>query len=257
MAISVKLEAFEGPLDLLLHLIEKNKVDIYDIPIAMIADQYMEYIDEAKSRDLSVMSEFLVMAATLLDIKCRMLLPKELDEEGEEIDPREEMVRQLLEYKMYKFMSAELRDRRLSAGLNLYRKSSMPQELEQYRPPLDYEELVGDMNLAKLNAIFKEVMRRQTDKIDPVRSKFGNIEKDEVNLEQKMNHIRSFASSHKRFSFRDLMEKQGSRLEVVVTFLVVLEYMKIGRFTVTQENLFDDIQIEYHEGVGDDSEIEV
>ena len=88
MAISVKLEAFEGPLDLLLHLIEKNKVDIYDIPIVMITEQYLDYIKAMETEDMNVMSEFLVMAATLLDIKCRMLLPKEVNEEGEEEDPR-------------------------------------------------------------------------------------------------------------------------------------------------------------------------
>ena len=94
MAISVKLNVFEGPLDLLLHLIDKNKIDIYDIPIVEITDQYMEYLHSMEKEDLGVMSEFLVMAATLLDIKCRMLLPKEINEEGEEEDPRAELVRQ-------------------------------------------------------------------------------------------------------------------------------------------------------------------
>ena len=100
MGIPVKLEVFEGPLDLLLHLIEKNKVDIYDIPIVEITNQYMEYIRQMQREDLNVMSEFLVMAATLLDIKCKMLLPKEVTEDGEEEDPRQELVEQLLQYKM-------------------------------------------------------------------------------------------------------------------------------------------------------------
>ena len=104
MGIPVKLEVFEGPLDLLLHLIEKNKVDIYDIPIVEITNQYMEYIRQMQREDLNVMSEFLVMAATLLDIKCKMLLPKEVKEDGEEEDPRQELVEQLLQYKMYKYM---------------------------------------------------------------------------------------------------------------------------------------------------------
>ena len=111
MAIPVKLPVFEGPLDLLLHLIDKNKIDIYDIPIVEITDQYLEYIHQMEREDLNIMSEFMVMAATLLDIKCRMLLPKEVNEEGEEEDPRAELVQQLLEYKMYKYMSYELRDR--------------------------------------------------------------------------------------------------------------------------------------------------
>ena len=111
MAISVKLEAFEGPLDLLLHLIEKNKIDIYDIPIVEITAQYLDYIRQMQREDMNVMSEFLVMAATLIDIKCKMLLPKEVDEEGEEIDPRAELVQRLLEYKRYRLMADELTGR--------------------------------------------------------------------------------------------------------------------------------------------------
>ena len=108
--ISYKLDKFEGPLDLLLHLIEKNKVSIYDIPIAEITDQYLEYVSHMEEESLDVISEFLVMAATLLDIKARMLLPREVNEEGEEEDPRAELAARLLEYKMYKCMSVELKD---------------------------------------------------------------------------------------------------------------------------------------------------
>ena len=111
MAITVKLQVFEGPLDLLLHLIEKNKVDIYDIPIVEITAQYLDYIHQMETEDMNIMSEFLVMAATLIDIKCKMLLPREVNEEGEEEDPRAELVEKLLEYKMYKYMSYELKDR--------------------------------------------------------------------------------------------------------------------------------------------------
>ena len=125
MGIPVKLQVFEGPLDLLLHLIEKNKIDIYDIPIVEITNQYMEYIKAMQKEDLNIMSEFLVMAATLLDIKCRMLLPKEVNEEGEEEDPRQELVEQLLEYKMYKFMSYELKDREMDGDRIMYKTASI------------------------------------------------------------------------------------------------------------------------------------
>ena len=124
MGIPVKLPVFEGPLDLLLHLIEKNKVNIYDIPIVKITDQYMEYIHQMEREDLNIMSEFMVMAATLISIKCRMLLPKEVNEDGEEEDPRDELVRQLLEYKMYKYMSYELRDRMSEAAKSIYKLPS-------------------------------------------------------------------------------------------------------------------------------------
>lgn len=150
MGIPVKLQVFEGPLDLLLHLIEKNKIDIYDIPIVEITSQYMEYIRQMEREDLNVMSEFLVMAATLLDIKCRMLLPKEINEEGEEEDPRAELVEQLLQYKMYKYMSYELRDRQVDADQYFYREADIPKEVKSYVPAVDLDQLLGDVTLVQL-----------------------------------------------------------------------------------------------------------
>ena len=131
MAISVKLQAFEGPLDLLLHLIEKNKVDIYDIPIVEITAQYLDYIKAMETEDMNIMSEFLVMAATLLEIKCKMLLPREVNEEGEEEDPRAELVQKLLEYKMYKYMSYELKDRQIDAENTLFKMPTIPEEVRK------------------------------------------------------------------------------------------------------------------------------
>lgn len=243
MALSVKLEVFEGPLDLLLHLIEKNKIDIYDIPIVMITDQYLDYIRQMEVEDMDVMSEFLVMAATLLDIKCRMLLPKEINEEGEEEDPRAELVQKLLEYKMYKYMSYELRDRQVDAAKSWYKKPMLPKEVENYQYPINYQELIGDMNLAKLHDIFKSCLKRQEDKIDPIRSQFGKIEKDEINLEEKQSYIEEFVKNHRNFSFRKLLEKQGSKMEIIVTFLAVLEMMKQGIISIEQEDTFGDIMI--------------
>ena len=173
MGIPVKLEVFEGPLDLLLHLIDKNKIDIYDIPIVEITNQYMEYIRNMQREDMNVMSEFLVMAATLLDIKCRMLLPKEVTEDGEEEDPRQELVEQLLQYKMYKYISYQLREKETDSDMVLYKKPTIPEDVEQYVEPVDLDQLLDGLTLKKLNDIFQDVMKRQTDKIDPVRSKFG------------------------------------------------------------------------------------
>lgn len=243
MAISVKLEVFEGPLDLLLHLIDKNKVDIYDIPIVEITEQYLDYIKQMESRDMNVMSEFLVMAATLIDIKCRMLLPKEVNEEGEEEDPRTELVQKLLEYKMYKYMSFELRDRQVDAARNLYREQNLPPEVASYRQPINYEELVGDMNLNKLHEIFKFVIKKQEDKIDPIRSRYGNIEKEEIDMDVKLLYVEAYAREHKTFSFRRLLEKQSSKMEIIVTFLIILEMMKTGKIVISQEDIFEDIMI--------------
>lgn len=243
MSLTVKLQVFEGPLDLLLHLIEKNKVDIYDIPIVLITDQYLDYIKQMQREDLDVMSEFLVMAATLLDIKCRMLLPKEVNEDGEEEDPRAELVEKLIEYKMYKYMSYELKDMHMDAGRTLFKKPTMPREIEDYEQPIDYAQLIGDMDLAKLNQIFKSMMKRQVEKIDPIRSKFGKIEKDEVSLEEKTAYVEEYIRRHRKFGFRDLIQKQGSKMDMVVTFLVILEMMKTGQIVIVQEALFDDIVI--------------
>lgn len=243
MGIPVKLQVFEGPLDLLLHLIDKNKIDIYDIPIVEITNQYMEYIRAMKRADLNVMSEFLLMAATLLDIKCRMLLPKEVNEEGEEEDPRQELVAQLLEYKMYKYMSYELKDRQVDAEMVLYKEPTLPEEVLEYVEPVDMDALLSDLTLAKLNRIFKDVMRRQVDKIDPVRSTFGKIEKEEVTLPEKLDYVTEYAKEHQSFSFRALLEKQCSKVQLIVTFLAVLELMKVGTILIEQEQQFEDIII--------------
>lgn len=244
MELKFKLQVFEGPLDLLLYLIEKNKVNIYDIPIVEITSQYMEYIAEMKRRDLNILSEFLVMAATLIDIKSKMLLPQDPNAEEEEEDPRAELVQQLLEYKMYKCMAYELKDRQMDAERIMYKIPTIPDEILAYEEPIDMDELVADVTLARLNEIFQSIMKKQVDKIDPVRSKFGKIEKEEVSLEDKMAYLETFALQNRHFSFRSLLESQASRAEIVVTFLAILELMKMGKIFISQERIFDDIKID-------------
>lgn len=243
MSLEVKLQVFEGPLDLLLYLIEKNKVDIYDIPIVDITEQYLDYIRQMRREDMNVMSEFLVMAATLIGIKCRMLLPKEVNEDGEEEDPRAELVEKLLEYKMYKYMSYELKDRQLDADKIWFKQKTMPKEVTEYTPPVDYEQLIGGVNLAGLREIFDSVMKRREDKIDPIRANFGKIEKDEVDMDAKFVYVEDYIYTKKRCSFRNLLEKQHSKMEVIVTFMVILELMKVGKILIEQETAFGDIYI--------------
>ena len=243
MSLEIKLQVFEGPLDLLLHLIDKNQVDIYDIPIVTITEQYMAYINAMQRQDMDVTSEFLVMAATLIDIKCKMLLPKETNEDGEEEDPRAELVEKLLEYKMYKYMAYELKDRQLEAQLQWYRHKNLPKEVRDYEMPLDMSNLIGDATLSKLNGIFQDLLKRQEDKVDPIRSKFGNIEKEEIDMDAKTLYIRAYIREHKRFSFRQLLEKSHSKTEIIVTFLVMLEEMKLGEIEIEQDGTFGDIMI--------------
>ena len=148
-----------------------------------------------------------------------------------------------MEYKMCKYMSYELRDRMIDAERSFYKSPTLPKEVAEYRQPVDYEELIGDMTLQKLHEIFKQVMKRQEDKIDPVRSAFGKIEKDEVDMDRKVLYVEEYIRSHQRFSFRLLLEKQHSRMEIIVTFLVVLEMMKLGRIDIEQQDIGDDIMI--------------
>ncbi len=243
MALPIKIENFEGPLDLLLHLIDVNKFNIFDIPIVEITEQYLEYVRNMDKKDLNTMSEFLVMAATLLEIKAKMLLPVEVDEEGEEIDPREELVQKLLEYKMYKYMSYELKDRMQDAAKAMYKLPTIPEEVEGYMEPVDLEKLIGDLTLKKLNDIFQSIMKRQNDKVDPIRSKFGKIEKEEVSLEDKLDFVESYAREHGTFSFKSMLEGQSSKMQIVVTFLAILELMKTGKIVIKQDEAFADIII--------------
>ncbi len=244
MAIDIKLQVFEGPLDLLLHLIEKNQVNIYDIPIVTITEQYLECIEEMQAQDLDVMSEFLVMAATLISIKAKMLLPKDEVEEEEEEDPRAELVRRLLEYKMYKYAATELKDMEMDASFALYKQPTIPKEVEEFKEDIDPAELCDGITLSRLNEIFRMVMKKQVDKIDPIRSKFGTIEKEEISIEDKMDTIRQEVRGLKGISFRTLLEMQATKMNIIVTFMAILELMKVGAITVRQDDLFDDIVID-------------
>jgi len=243
MGIPVKLEVFEGPLDLLLHLIDKNKVNIYDIPIVEITEQYLAYVNAMDRQDLNVVSEFLVMAATLIDIKSKMLLPREVNEKGEEVDPRQELMERLLEYKKFKYISEKLKDRQQDAGKVLFKEETIPPEVATYEKPVDIEKLLADVTLKRLHTIFQEVMKRQEEKVDPIRSKFGRIEKENVNLQDKMNDVRGFAANYRQFGFQMLLEKQADKIEVIVTFLAVLELVKMSVIRVEQEKFGDEILI--------------
>jgi len=245
MSISVKLQAFEGPLDLLLHLIDKNKINIYDIPIVEITEQYLDYIKKMETKNLEIMSEFLLMAATLINIKSKMLLPVEESEEAEVTDPRQELVDRLLEYKMYKYISEELKDKQLDASRVLFKSATIPSEIADYKEEIDVEGLLSDITLSRLHEIFKSIVKKQVDKIDPIHSKFGRIEREEINLSQVLVQIQEYGLLHKSFRFGSLLETKHTRMEIIVTFLGILELIKLGRIGIEQEYLFDDIMITF------------
>lgn len=245
MSIPVKLEAFEGPLDLLLHLIDKNKINIYDIPIVEITEQYLEYIKQMESKNLEIMSEFLVMAATLINIKSRMLLPSKVEEDEEEIDPRQELVERLLQYKMFKYMAEQLKDKQEDASRIMFKPPTIPEEIGDFKEEIDVSQLIGDLTLTKLHDIFKKVIKKQTDKIDPIRSKFGKIEREEIDLSHIFTYIQQYGIEHKKFYFSNLLKEESTKMEIIVTFLGILELIKLGRIKIEQDYIFDDIRITY------------
>ena len=173
-----------------------------------------------------------------------MLLPAPPQEEEEQEDPRAELVQQLLEYKMYKCISYELKDRQVDAQKVMFKVPTVPPEVAAYEEPVDLEELVGDTTLAQLNDIFKSIMQKKQDRIDPVRSKFGRIEKEQVSLEETMRTLEEYARTHRSFSFKNLLESKSGKMEIIVNFLAILELMKLGKISISQEHIFDDILIE-------------
>jgi segregation and condensation protein A len=146
---------------------------------------------------------------------------------------------------MYKYASEELQDKQQDAARVLFRLPSIPKEILDYKEEIPVDELLADLTLAKLYDIFKSIVKKQADKIDPIHSKFGKIEKEEVNINERFAKIQEYGLSHRKFSFRELLKAQHSRMEIIVTFLCILELIRMSRINIEQESLFDDINIIY------------
>ena len=217
-AVSFKLDVFEGPLDLLLHLIKKNKVSIYDIPISLITDQYLEYIDNMKKNELEVSSEFIVMASRLMYIKSKMLLPVYDEEEAEE-DPRQELILNLAEYKKYKDISAFFENRKNICDY-LYFK-------EPDTKLLDIKPLTKETDAEKLITAFNNIMIRKEKKMPPPRSSFdGIVGKEPVPVKSKIKSVSNKIRKRGKVEFEELFDDAESRSEIVAIFLAVLELLR-------------------------------
>ena len=234
---SVKLDSFEGPLDLLLHLIKKHEIDIYDIPISLISEQYNQYLDTMKELNLDIVGDYLRMAAELGYIKSRMLLPKQVtDEEDEQEDPREELVKRLIEYQRYKDASYQLFSLDL-LGRDIYARKFdelSDMDLREFEQPLR-------VDLWALIDAFKTVMERKAaqkeDEADII------VETDFMTVEDKIEEILQRIEEYNSFSFSDLFELSLSKMSLILTFMALLELVKQQVVTVFQENQFDDIKI--------------
>ena len=166
------------------------------------------------------------------------------DEEGEEIDPRAELVEQLLEYKLVRYATQVLKGQQEHSGGYYYKTASIPEELKSAEPVFDLDEICEGVDISQLRKLFESLMHRQLERVDKVRSKFGKIEKEEVSLPEKLESLSAYAKTHPQFSFRDLISHVTSKIELIVTFMAVLELIKRGDVTVSQDALFDDIWIE-------------
>jgi len=247
--LSIKLEVFEGPLDLLMHLIQKNKVNIYDIPISEITDQYLEYLSQMEEMDLEISSGFLVMAANLLYIKSRMLLPKHSDSEESDEDPRQELVDRLIEYQKYKEASQFLEERE---GRGQY---------YFFREPLQFE--ISDsednnlinLSIEELIKAFSRLVMDKRLKAPPSKRSFdGIVGIEKVSIRTKAKEIIKMLENHPQVLFLDIFKEMKSRAEIVAGFLAVLELIKMKKIIAEQKKDTNEIYVylvKHGEGDGD------
>ncbi len=229
----VKLEVFEGPLDLLLYLIKKDEVDIYDISIERITQQYLEFMDAFKVLDLEIAGEFIVMAANLIYIKSRSLLPVHVqppDEEAEEEDPRWDLIRQLVEYKKFKDAAAQLSQREFDQS-NLYTRLPEPEAAVE-RP-------LGEVSVFDLIAAFNKILKRIEGKTEDLREIF----EENYSVSDKIDFIMKMTAPGVALKFTELFASAASRTEVVVTFLALLELVRLKQLSLVQGEAFGEIEL--------------
>lgn len=247
MRIDIKLDAFEGPLDLLLHLITREEVDIYDIPIVSITAQYFEAIKDVDILDLDFASEFIVMAATLLEIKSKMLLPDQNEMEVYEFaheDPRLELVKRLVAYKLFKEMAMQLRNTEGTLDEVIFREQD---DLNQYIQNVPKSELNKDLEASLLVEAVKRLMIKMNRFDENRQTYFKGIKRDHFTVEDKFKQIRFELKRLGNFNFSMLFGESITKEEVVVTFLALLELLKLKEIRIKQSELFGEIEISKRE----------
>lgn len=228
----IHLDNFDGPLDLLLHLIDKNKMDIYDIPIAVITEQYIHYLQEANEMDLEIASEFLLIAATLLNIKAKMLLPKRKTAEGESIqeeDPRTELVRRLVEYRFYKETAQVLQQREQYESTYMLK----PQDIEQLTSVLEPGNPLEHVELTQLMHAFAQVMEQTVEETREL-----TLAKEEYLVEDSIIHIRERLQHEHSIEFITLFQRGDHRRKIITVFMALLELCRLGELTFQQQHNF-------------------
>ncbi|HEY8402707.1 MAG TPA: segregation/condensation protein A [Cytophagaceae bacterium] len=245
MSFEIKLPLFKGPFDLLLFFIERDELDIYDIPIAKITNDFLDYIHHLEKMNIEVASEFILVAATLMRIKAKMLLPRpELDEQGNEIDPREELVAHLLEYKKYKSVINELANLEETA-LQREKRGNIIKELKSLAEVNDVEAELQDIDLFKLLKIYQKVMSRfEEQKNKPTHL----VVQYPYTIEQQKEYILNKARSMKRVSFIDVIKDNSEKIAVVYNFLAILELLQLRFLKLYLGEGFNNFWVELHDG---------
>jgi len=231
----VKLNTFEGPLDLLLFFIRRDELDIYNIPISKITKEFVSYLHMLEQLDLEVAGDFLLMAATLMQIKVRMLLPKKKDDKGDEIDPRDELVNALIEYKRYKEMSEEFTYLEGNQRKVFYRGNFEKDEVE-HKPELDV--LLKNISLFDLIKAFQNAMMEKPKEV------VHHVERLNVSIDEQMDFILSKADNKGRINFISLVKEMTEKIRVIVTFIAMLELIKSGKIELFESPNFNDFEIQ-------------
>jgi segregation and condensation protein A len=234
-ALRVSLPVFEGPMDLLLYLVKKEEVDIYDIEITKVANQYLDFLGQMEEMNMEVAGDFLVMAANLIYLKSRMLLPPseqalDLEDEGEDL--KWDLIRQLVEYKKFKEASQDLQDKE-ERQVNVFSRRNLPEFVSDEKPG------VGKVGMVDLIQAFQRVLTRLEE-----RRGLNDIHEDEFTVSQKIDYLLEHVRPEKAAKFTELFGELASRNEIVVTFLALLELIRLKQLRVRQTNFFEDIEIE-------------
>ncbi|WP_290771708.1 segregation/condensation protein A [Anaerofustis sp.] len=230
------LSSFEGPLDLLLHLINKNEIDIYDIPIVEITKQYLEYIYSYNDLDMEVASEFVVMASTLLEIKSKTLLPVETEENEEETDPREELVNRLIEYKAFKELTKSLKESEQIYNTSLTKDPEYYSEIKE-------EYVIKEIDLSLLSKALRNILIKRKERINEF-SENQTIETDTFSVDDSMLILTKMLEKQDKISFFSLFDKNIKKGYVIATFLATLELLKVNAVKLTQNGVYGDILLE-------------
>ena len=244
LSFEIKLPLFEGPFDLLLFFIERDELDIYDIPIAKITDDFLDYLKQLKEMNIEVASEFILVAAKLMRIKAKMLLPRpELDEEGNEIDPREELVRHLLEYKKYKSVLAELADMEENRA-NREKRGNLDKEVKKLSELVNVEGELQDLDLYKLLRVFQKVLARyEAEANKPVHK----VIRYPYTIEEQKTFIMGQIRAKGKLSFIQIVKLKPERIAVVYNFLAILELLQTGKIRLNLGEGYNNFWIEAHE----------